>query len=51
MSSLVVVALTVFNLSTQEADAGGCLSSRSTDLQFQDRLGYTGKPCFEKQNY
>ena len=38
-----------FNLSTQEAEAGGFLSSRpGLQSEFQDSQGYTEKPCFEK---
>jgi hypothetical protein len=33
-----------FNPSTQEAEAGRFLCS-----EFQDSLGYTEKPCLEKQ--
>jgi hypothetical protein len=40
-----------FNPSTPEAEAGEFLSSRQPGLQseFQDRQGYTEKPCLEKQ--
>jgi hypothetical protein len=39
-----------FNPSTQEAEAGGFLSSRPAGLQseFQDSQGYTEKPCLKK---
>jgi hypothetical protein len=39
-----------FNPSTQEAEAGGFLSSRQSGLQseFQNSHGYTEKPCLEK---
>jgi hypothetical protein len=40
-----------FNPSTQDAEAGGFLSSRpawSTKREFQDSQGYTEKPCLEK---
>lgn len=46
MSNLVVVVVHTFTLSTQEVEAGGFLRSRSTD-ELQERLGHTGKPCFE----
>lgn len=46
MSSLVVVVVHTFILSTQEVEAGESLKSRSTD-ELQDRLGHTGKSCFE----
>jgi hypothetical protein len=47
--TLGVVAHT-FNPSTQEAEAGGFLSSRQPGLQseFQDSQGYTEKPCLKK---
>jgi hypothetical protein len=40
-----------FNPSTQEAEAGGFLSSRPACLlsEFQDSPGYTEKPCLKKQ--
>jgi hypothetical protein len=47
-----VVVLHNFNPSTQEAEAGGFLSSRpawSTRVKFQDSQGYTEKPCLKKQ--
>jgi hypothetical protein len=38
-----------FNLSTWEAEAGGCLSSRPAwSTEFQDSQGYTKKACLEK---
>jgi hypothetical protein len=55
------VAAHTFNSSTQEAEAGGFLSSRpawSTNwvlgqsglqTEFQDSQGYTEKPCLKKQ--
>jgi hypothetical protein len=45
----VVVAHT-FNPSTQEAEAGGSLSSRPIGLQseFQDSQGFLEKPCLGK---
>jgi hypothetical protein len=45
------MGVNTFNPSTQEAEAGGFLSSRPAWLQseFQDRQGYTEKPCLEKQ--
>jgi hypothetical protein len=44
-----VVAHT-FNPSTQEAEAGGFLSSRPawSTTEFQDSQGYKEKPCLEK---
>jgi hypothetical protein len=44
------VVVHAFNPSTQEAEAGGFLSSRLAGLQseFQDSQGYTEKPCLEK---
>jgi hypothetical protein len=41
-----------FNPSTQEAEAGGSLSSGQPGLQseFQDSQGYTEKPCLGKKN-
>jgi hypothetical protein len=46
----VSVVAQAFNPSTQEAQAGGFLSSRQPGLQseFQDSQGYTEKPCLEK---
>ena len=42
--------LHAFNLSTQEAEAGGFLSSRpGLQSEFQDSQGYTEKPCLKKQ--
>ena len=39
-----------FNSSTQEAEAGGFLSSRPAwSTEFQDSQGYTEKPCLEKK--
>jgi hypothetical protein len=39
-----------FNPSTQEAEAGGFLSSRPAwSTEFQDNQGYTEKPCLENQ--
>jgi hypothetical protein len=39
-----------FNPITQEAEAGGFLSSRPAwSTQFQDSQGYTEKPCLERQ--
>jgi hypothetical protein len=45
------VVTQAFNPSTQEAEAGRFLSSRQPGLQseFQDRQGYTEKPCFENK--
>ena len=46
--NLSVVA-NAFNPSTQEAEAGGFLSSRPAwSTEFQDSQGYTEKPCLEK---
>jgi hypothetical protein len=44
------VVVHAFNPNTQEAEAGGFLSSRQPGLQseFQDSQGYTEKPCLEK---
>jgi hypothetical protein len=40
-----------FNPSTQEAEAGGFLSSKpGLQSEFQDSQGYTEKSCLEKQN-
>jgi hypothetical protein len=36
-----------FNPSTQEAEAGGFLSS-GLQSEFQDSQGYTEKPCLKK---
>jgi hypothetical protein len=51
-SSRVVVAH-VFNPSTQEAEAGGFLSSRpgqpGLQSEFQDSQGYTEKPCLKRK--
>jgi hypothetical protein len=44
-----VVEHHTFNRSTQEAEAGGFLSSRQPGLtEFQDSQGYTEKPCLKK---
>ena len=39
-----------FNPGTQEAEAGGSLSSGQPGLksEFQDSQGYTGRPCLRK---
>jgi hypothetical protein len=43
------VVVHAFNPSTWEAEAGGFLSSRpASQNEFQDRQGYTEKPCLEK---
>jgi hypothetical protein len=48
---LLGVMAHALNPRTQEAEAGGFLSSSQPGLQneFQDRQGYTEKPCLEKQ--
>jgi hypothetical protein len=45
------VVVHAFNPSTQEAEAGGFLSSRPTwsMSEFQDSQVYTEKPCLEKK--
>ena len=48
--SRAVVAHT-FNPSTWEAEAGGFLSLQpGLQSEFQDRQGYTEKPCLKKNN-